>query len=54
MMGICHGGNKPLGHDDGEDDGKDGNDDERALLLAEHNYLFVRGLPLAALHLSRY
>ena len=35
-MGICHGRNKPLGHDDGEDDGKDG-DDERALLLAEHN-----------------
>ena len=50
MVGLCHGGNKRLGHDDGDDDGKDG-DDERALLLAEHNYLFVRGLPLAALHL---
>ena len=40
-------------NEDVDDDGKDG-DDERALLLAEHNYLFVRGLPLAALHLSRY
>ena len=39
--------------DDDEDDVKDG-DDERALLLAGHNYLFVRGLLLAALHLSRY
>ena len=39
--------------DDGDDDGKDV-DDERPLLLAEHNYLFVRGLLLAALHLSRY
>ena len=53
MVEICHGRNQPLGHDDGEDYVKD-DDDERALLLAEHNYLFVRGLLLAALHLSRY
>ena len=36
MVEICIGRNQPLGHDDVEDDGKDG-DDEGALLLAEHN-----------------
>ena len=27
MVGICHGGNMPVGHDDGDDDDDDDDDD---------------------------
>ena len=30
MVGICHGGNMPVGHDHDDDDDDDGDDDEPA------------------------
>ena len=48
MVGICHGGNMPLGHDDNGDNDNDNNHDDHGLPAYSHHdkfppwWVFVR------------